>query len=264
MNRKLITTALALLLIAGAAWLEMRKAGNKDAQPRPAEQSAATPAKPQPAPAPSAPSPNQGSASPTRPATTQVPKGSGFDFYVLSLSWSPTFCESGDARDNDQQCAVGRGRGFVVHGLWPQNDNGYPEFCPSSEPERVPASIGRELGDIMPSMGLIGHEWRKHGTCSGLSQRDYFTALAAAFKRVTMPARFADGRRSQNESPAGIERAFIEANPGLSANAVAVTCDGPRLEEVRICMTTSLDFRPCPDVDRRACRVNSLTLPAAR
>lgn len=256
MNRKTLTSLLAILLIAGAAWLEWRKG-----EPQPASE-----ARPGPNRTAAAPQPQKPVTPPAAPqrSTARLPQGSGFDFYVLSLSWSPTFCQSEQARDGDQQCAAGGGRGFVVHGLWPQNETGYPQFCNSGEPERVPSSIGRDLAGIMPSMGLIGHQWRKHGTCSGLSQQDYFATLASAFGRVTMPERFANGRRSQNESPAGIERAFIEANPGLAADAIAVTCDGPRLEEVRICMTKSLDFTPCQEVDRKACRVNSLTLPAAR
>jgi ribonuclease T2 len=47
-----------------------------------------------------------------------------FDFYVLSLSWSPSFCEGreengGGGRSQQIQCG-GRPFSFVVHGLWPQ------------------------------------------------------------------------------------------------------------------------------------------------
>src|SRR5664279_6001869 len=46
-----------------------------------------------------------------------------FDFYVLSLSWSPSFCEQASERGNGgrsgAQCG-GRPFSFVVHGLWPQ------------------------------------------------------------------------------------------------------------------------------------------------
>ncbi|MCX8999006.1 ribonuclease [Rhizobiaceae bacterium BDR2-2] len=197
-------------------------------------------------------------------APAQVPAGSGFDFYVLSLSWSPTFCQSGQARDGDPQCDPGRARGFVVHGLWPQNERGYPEFCPSSEPQRVPAAIGRELSTFMPSMGLIGHQWRKHGTCSGLSQREYFSVLAAAFGRLEIPKPYSDGRTAGTVSPGALEQAFIDANPGLSPGGIAVTCDGRRLEEIRICMTRDLRFRDCREVDQRACRIDTVTIPTAR
>src|SRR6478752_5799189 len=52
-----------------------------------------------------------------------------FDFYVLALSWSPGFCETaGSGRERDQ-CKDGAGLGFVVHGLWPQNERGFPSEC---------------------------------------------------------------------------------------------------------------------------------------
>lgn len=239
MKAKQITGFLALAALLAAGILEYRKAD--------------APAPPQPAPASTAAKPAAG-----------LPQGSGFDFYVLSLSWSPTFCQSGEARDGDPQCETGKPRGFVVHGLWPQNESGYPQFCPSGEPERVPAAIGRELSAFMPSMGLIGHQWRKHGSCSGLSQKDYFAVLAAAWNRLAMPAKYADGRRMQNDSPKAIEEAFIAANAGLSPAGIAVTCDGRRLDEVRICMTRDLKFRDCREVDRQACRADTVTIPAAR
>lgn len=124
---------------------------------------------------------------PTRHGQNPVPAGTGFDFYVLSLSRSPAFCASSEGSGNRQQCGSNRRYGFVVHGLWPQNETGYPEFCTSSEPDRVPDAIGRTMFDIMPSMGLIGHQWRKHGACSGLSQKDYFSATRTAFEAVKLP-----------------------------------------------------------------------------
>src|ERR1700742_1117182 len=58
-----------------------------------------------------------------------------FDFYVFSLSWSPSFCESGGGRGNsDEQCNRGRPFAFVVHGLWPQYERGFPENCEQPAP----------------------------------------------------------------------------------------------------------------------------------
>src|SRR5215470_7016408 len=42
-----------------------------------------------------------------------------FDYYVLALSWSPSFCEIATGNARRQQCGV-RPFSFVVHGLWPQ------------------------------------------------------------------------------------------------------------------------------------------------
>ncbi|UHS56190.1 ribonuclease T2 family protein [Agrobacterium vaccinii] len=193
--------------------------------------------------------------SPTR--TAQPVQGSGFDFYVLSLSWSPAFCASDAGKNSRQQCGTNRRYGFIVHGLWPQNEQGYPEFCGKDREERVPEALGRYLFDIMPSMGLIGHQWRKHGTCSGLSQKDYLTTIRAAYERVTLPGNIASGTSSQTLSADAIETAFVSSNPGLSKRGVAISCQGPKLEEVRICMNKDLSFRDCSEADRRGCRASS-------
>ena len=123
--------------------------------------------------------------------------------------------------------------------------------------------FGRAYLDIIPSMGLIGHQWRKHGSCSGLTQRDYLAVTRAAFERVVLPdaVEDADGGRT---GPAEIEAALVAANPGLSARGLAVTCDGGRLEEIRICLTPDLNFRDCPEVDRAACRAKTITQPPVR
>lgn len=187
-----------------------------------------------------------------------------FDFYVLSLSWSPTFCDTQRGGRNAQQCSAERDFGFIVHGLWPQYDRGYPEFCTTGEAGRVPNQLGEPLFDIMPSMGLIGHQWRKHGACSGLSQRDYLNAIRTAYDRVKMPAGLADPAKAQTTSAKAIEEAFIAANPGMQPQGVSVTCERDKLDEVRICMTKDFGFRTCPEVDRRSCSLSRVSVPPAQ
>ncbi|WP_296071042.1 ribonuclease [uncultured Agrobacterium sp.] len=237
--------ALGLLSLA-ALWLAQEKPASKG----PATDRQTT-AHPPPA---GGPQQNRNQQNPDR---NPAPQGTGFDFYVLSLSWSPAFCASPEGAGNRQQCGGDRRYGFVVHGLWPQNDDGYPEFCRSSEPDRVPDALGRSLFDIMPSMGLIGHQWRKHGSCSGLSQRDYFSATRAAFDAVRLPQRIASGAEAATLSADAIETAFTEANPGLSKRGITISCGGGRLEEVRICLNKDLTFRDCPELDRKGCRANT-------
>lgn len=201
--------------------------------------------------------------SPTVPATS-IPQGSGFDFYVLALSWSPTFCDSEAAGRNREQCGEDKDFSWVVHGLWPQNKKGWPENCPTSEGDRVPERIGRTVMDIMPSMGLIGHQWRKHGSCSGLPMSDYFKLVRQAHDRVRIPAELTRFDVERRTSPQAMETAFIRSNPGLDRSAIAVTCDRDRVDEVRICLDTRLGFRPCPEVDSRSCRRPEVTLPPTR
>lgn len=191
-----------------------------------------------------------------------------FDFYVLSLSWSPTFCasQSGGQRGgkNDQQCSTDKDFRFIVHGLWPQYEKGYPDFCETKEPGRVPQSLGEPLFDIMPSMGLIGHQWRKHGSCTGLSQRDYFGKLRDAFSRIKLPADLSRGDAAVTLSADQIEEKFLAANPGMSRRGISTSCEGRQLEEVRICLSKDLQFRDCAEVDRDGCRISQITLPPAR
>lgn len=201
--------------------------------------------------------------SPTRPAS-DIPQGRGFDFYVLALSWSPTFCDSEAAGRNREQCGEGKDFSWVVHGLWPQNDKGWPENCPTSEGSRVPERIGRTVMDIMPSMGLIGHQWRKHGSCSGLPMSDYFKLIRQAHDSIRIPTELSDVDRESRTSPQAVETAFIRSNPGLARSAVAVTCDRERVDEVRICLDKSLGFRDCPEVDNKSCRRSEITIPPVR
>ena len=187
-----------------------------------------------------------------------------FDFYVLSLSWSPTFCATKDGERSTQQCAADKDFRFIVHGLWPQYEKGYPDFCATREPDRVPRALGETMFDIMPSIGLIGHQWRKHGSCTGLSQRDYFANTRQAFERIRLPSDISRGESRLTLSPDEIEGKFIAANPGMSRRGISTSCEGRRLEEVRICLTKDLQFRDCAEVDADGCRASSITLPPAR
>lgn len=194
-------------------------------------------------------------------STDAVPTGNGFDFYVLALSWSPTHCETEGTRANRQQCGARQAHRFVVHGLWPQFENDWPEFCDNREPKRVPEALLRDNLDIMPSGSLIGHQWRKHGSCSGLSQRDYFSVVRAAYKKVTIPKPYQELDDSLSISPDKVEQDFLAANPDLPADGIAVMCKERYVSEARICLTKDLNFRSCPQVDARACRMARATMP---
>lgn len=189
-------------------------------------------------------------------------KAESFDFYVLSLSWSPSWCAANPGRADDAQCE--EKRRFIVHGLWPQNERGWPQFCKSDEPERVPSAMMREIGDVMPSIGLAGHQWRKHGACSGLSQQRYFRLLEDAYRRIKLPAVMFDGKIDRRIAVDEIEALMTRANPGLPRDGVAVSCSDGRLEEIRICLTKSLGFRSCEEVDRQSCRAKSVVIPSAQ
>jgi ribonuclease T2 len=189
-----------------------------------------------------------------------------FDFYVLSLSWSPSFCEEASERGNSgrsqAQCGV-RPFSFVVHGLWPQYEHGFPDYCERPSP-RLDRNIMSSMLDLMPAPGLIFNEWDKHGTCSGLSPRAYFETIRKARSAVKIPPEFLELSDPKTVAPSDIEDAFIKVNPGLSNAAIAVTCNKTRLSEVRICMSKDLQFRACEEIDRRACRREQVVMPPMR
>ena len=189
-----------------------------------------------------------------------------FDFYVLALSWSPSYCEAtqdrAPNRAPDQQCA-GRPFAFVVHGLWPQYERGFPSYCQVPAP-RLDRSIVGSMLDLMPSPRLIFHEWDQHGTCSGLSPHAYFENVRKARALVKIPADYLDLGKPITVTPDEVAEAFVKSNPGLSRVAMAVSCDRKRLTEVRVCLNKDFSFRDCAEIGRRACRQESIAMPAVR
>lgn len=182
-----------------------------------------------------------------------------FDFYVLALSWSPGFCDSvGGSHD---QCEPGKGLGFVVHGLWPQYEHGFPSDC---DGPRTPSRIALQRADgLFPDERLARYEWRKHGTCSGKSPSDYFGDVARAREAVTIPAAFVRPKGDQTFTPIDVERAFYNANPRLRPGMMAVSCRRNVFEEVRICLSKDLrEFRACPEVVQHGCRQREISVPA--
>ena len=188
-----------------------------------------------------------------------------FDFYVLALSWSPSFCEASAERGKSgrSQVQCERPYSFVVHGLWPQYERGFPEYCQRPSP-RLDRNIMTSMLDLMPAPGLIFNEWDKHGTCSGLGARAYFESIRKARAAVKIPEEFLQLSEQKTVAPDDLEAAFIKINPGLSSSAISVTCSGRRLSEVRICLSKDMQFRACEETDRRACRRDEVVMPPVR
>src|SRR5467141_2389945 len=115
-----------------------------------------------------------------------------FDFYLLALSWSPSFCEASSekGRAPKEQCGA-RPFSFLVHGLWPQYERGFPEFCQNPAP-RLDRNIVSSMLDLMPAPRLIFHEWDRHGVCTGLNARAYFDTVRKARAQVMIPPDYLD------------------------------------------------------------------------
>jgi ribonuclease T2 len=192
-----------------------------------------------------------------------------FDYYLLVLSWSPTHCMTASTED-DMQCARRDGRrfGFVLHGLWPQHERGYPLRCRTRWRPFVPEPVIASMRDVMPSRGLVIHEYRAHGTCSGLQPAPYFALARQLYNRIHIPKRYQNPFDMQFAGPREVLGDFLSANPGLKPDMIAVMCGGPgnRLHEVRVCLTKDGRPRTCSAsaLPRTPCRAGKMHVPPVR
>lgn len=187
-----------------------------------------------------------------------------FDYYVVALSWSPSYCATNHDRD---QCASGRGLGFVLHGLWPQYEAGYPQTCSR---EQLPEQLRGQYTALFPSPKLIGHEWRKHGTCSGLGPAGYFALSAKLKNQVAIPPAFRQPATPVRTSRSDFVLAFHSANPDLARDSVLPFCaaGGRFLRELHACFDKAGRSRACSSgqVKRsyNSCRDQSFLLQSVR
>lgn len=193
-----------------------------------------------------------------------------FDYYALVLSWSPTYCASRKSKRYEPQCDAKRARpyAFVLHGLWPQYTRGYPERCWTRERPFVPKRLINQMLDIMPSPRLVIHEYKKHGTCSGLTPNGYYDLSRKLYDTITIPEQFTQPVKAQMVSPDALSDAFVKANPDLRSDMLAISCGGAgnRLREIRICFSKSGKPTPCGrnENQRRMCSAKRMFIPPVR
>ena len=177
-----------------------------------------------------------------------------FDYYVMSLSWSPNWCAlEGDSRGSPQ-CDSGGDFGWILHGLWPQNERGWPSYCRTGERDPSRAQTA-EMADIMGTAGLAWHQWKKHGRCAGLPVEAYFNAARQAYGSVTRPEVFRKLEDPITLPASVVEEAWLRDNPGLTGQMLTVTCKSGHIQEVRICLTKDLEPRACGADVSRDCRM---------
>lgn len=167
-----------------------------------------------------------------------------FDYYLLALSWAPDFCDTHGTQGNARECGSGNHTGFIVHGLWPQKDGGAPlENCGPSSP--VSDAIVTQMLPLMMNAGLIQHEWRSHGSCSGLSAQDYFGTVVRASQSVKIPEEYKNLSRPLTVNAGDVSAKFAQANPGIPRDAFHPECYQGELSDVRICLGKDLKGRSC-------------------
>jgi ribonuclease T2 len=186
-----------------------------------------------------------------------------FDYYVLSLSWSPSWCAYEGYAKNSEQCDDNKNFGWSLHGLWPQNNRGYPSFCQT--PKRPPSRQDTNtMTDIMGTSGLAWHQWKKHGSCSGLDGTDYLNLSRKAYQTINRPDVFRKLDKTVRVPASVIEEAFLKANPDLEPDMITVTCHQDWIQEVRVCMSKSLDPVPCGQDVVKDCKLTRAILPPIR
>jgi ribonuclease T2 len=176
---------------------------------------------------------------PTRVTATATPgkriknTPGDFDFYVMSLSWSPDYCAG---NDDPQQCSAGKQLGFVLHGLWPQYKRGYPADCSTV---KLPKDAQQKFPNLYPSTSLYTHEWDKHGTCSGLAPIDYMTLAKILKESIAIPPAYRSPAKAFRTTSGDLKATFVAANPLLSEDALAVQCSGSGrfLQELYVCFS---------------------------
>ncbi|WP_086470888.1 ribonuclease T2 family protein [Devosia lucknowensis] len=180
--------------------------------------------------------------------------------YILAVNWQPAFCETAPhvAECRTQQPDSFGATKFTLHGLWPQPRE--REYCGVAERDIWASRDGRwrelpmldltiaqrrELDEVMPGSlsGLDRHEWIKHGTCYGASQREYF-AHALDLMRALNASEVADlfaGNIGKRVTLADIRAAFDRAFGQGAGDRVALDCeqDGNRtlITELRITLS---------------------------
>lgn len=187
-----------------------------------------------------------------------------FDYYVMALSWSPDYCAA--RPDDREQCS--RQFGFVLLGLWPQYQRGYPADCSA---ERLDGRIEQQFAGLYPSRKLYRHEWEKHGTCSGLGQTAYHQLAASLKARFQVPASYQAPAQPLRKTVAALKAELAAANPWLGRDALAVACSGGGrfLKEVYVCTDKQgRQGQPCgADVlagERRSCRQPDVLIRSVR
>ena len=187
-----------------------------------------------------------------------------FDYYVLSISWLPSYCLE-DAREMRRpHCSGSSSNRFTLHGLWPEFDKGWPTYCDIGKRPWIEDTLIEEMSDIMPSKSLVIHEYRKHGTCTGLTPEAYYKLSRELFERIEIPPGFVKPQSKRHLSPATIERAFLAANDWLTAPAITVSCRDLALADIRVCFDRALKPRACGvnENQQRACPLRSIAVPA--
>jgi ribonuclease T2 len=194
--------AVIVCVLLGIAYDSYRDAGRKDARAARTDAPPRSVASPKP---------------PQSPRSTTSNRAD-FDFYLLAMTLHESWC--GDGNRARKECRIGSDRPLVIHGLWPERlePRTYPRDCPGPR-LALSTATESELQTFMPGMksGLHVHEWREHGTCSGLTADEYFRATLDLARRMDDALRETLTNYAGREvSPSALRDAAATTDPGIS------------------------------------------------
>lgn len=164
--------------------------------------------------------------------------------YTLALTWVPEYCFAHRREQGSFECGAGARFGFVLHGLWPDGQDGkWPQYC--RPVALLPENLIRANLCATPSPQLLQHEYAKHGSCTGLAPADYFRLSTSLYSRLHFPDMEALARRPGLTAGA-LAQALARANPGVEPQMVRIALNKRGwLEEVRFCLDREQRFTRC-------------------
>lgn len=175
------------------------------------------------------------------PPPDQPPRAMPIAGYTLALIWTPQHCHHAVGGAESFECTRDTGKGFVLHGLWPDGEGkSWPQWCAAAPV--LPARTIAAHYCATPSAQLLQHEWAKHGTCiAGATPESYFAQSNRLFYGLRFPDMAALASTKLTEG--AFASAFAATNPGLAAEDVRLNLDKQGwLQEVWLCLDTA--FRP--------------------
>ncbi|MDP4077674.1 ribonuclease I [Acidovorax sp. A1169] len=169
------------------------------------------------------------------------------DSYVLAVTWQPGFCEHVKYDGTKPECEnMASGRlvvsNLTLHGLWPNRQQCGTRYgaCGNSTPDLSEETVSY-ISPWMPNFfyeRVFGtYEWKKHGTCSGMTSDTYFRRAVDSVKVVNESAagRYitsnVGGKISKQEFEA---RLRSETGRALAPNAFTLRCTNKQLFEIHV------------------------------
>ena len=177
----------------------------------------------------------------------EPPAAPAFDYWVLALTWNPQYCI-----DHPREIECAHAYGFVVHGLWPQNEQGSMEDCDTSS-GRVDKALVERMLPLMPSAALIQHEWYEHGSCSGMDASKYFLSIERLHRALVVPGVYSEVGKPLKTTLDELKAEFGQSNPSITPEKMVGVCSGRYLKEVRICYDRDFKSRECGERVRDKC-----------